>query len=110
MGMVAVAVIRQDNLKGIEDAKFGTILSRAIHGRHLGDEIKTVFGYPVDVVLADLDSDEIGIVVVEGNSGYHLEEYLFGDKEKLPQGSQVEPELVKIMQRLGYQVYKRPTT
>lgn len=108
MGMVAVAVVRQDNLRRIEDKKFGVAFGEAIHHRRLSDEAEQVSGYPVDVVLTNLDSDEIGIVVVEGNTGYHLEGHLFGEKEKLPDWSKIEPHLVKVMERLGYKVYKRP--
>ncbi|MCX6786682.1 MAG: hypothetical protein NTU85_02620 [Candidatus Kaiserbacteria bacterium] len=110
MGHLSVLLVRHDGLSDIEkDAELGAKIGDAIRMYpHTDDHIIASghFTNAIEVVLSGIHENDIGIVIVEGNTAYRVERNP-QKKFSLPIWSKAEEHLVKLVRRLGYEVTRR---
>lgn len=103
MGELSVLLVHHDNLHEIErEAKLGKKVNDAIVSYSRRDRSHPVSS-GVDIIHGNIHASELAVIVVEGNTAFHVGESLW-EKEGLPDWSKAETHLVDLVRRLGYKV------
>jgi hypothetical protein len=87
-----------------EDTKLGRKVYDAVVGFNRSDDSHHVSS-GVELVAGNIHASNIGIVVIEGNTAYHVEEAM-RDGDALPDWSEAEAHMVDIVKRLGYKIVR----
>lgn len=106
MGYLSVLLVRHDVLPEIQkDTALGskvynTVVGFDRHGR--SHHVST----GVEVVAGNIHASDLGTVVVEGNTAYHVEKAMSSSGGSLPGWSKAEVHLVNLVRLLGYKVVR----
>lgn len=103
MGYLSVLLVRHDFLHETkEDANLGRKIHDAVVGFNRRDKSHRVSS-GVEVVAGNIHASDLEMVVIEGNTAYHLEDILFSNGS-LPSWSNAGSHLIALVERLGYNV------
>ena len=103
MGYLSVLLVRHDTLHETkEDTNLGRKIHDAVVGFNRRDKSRRVSS-GVDVVAVNIHASDLEMVVVEGNTAYHVEDIL-SSNGSLPSWSKAESHLIDLVERLGYKV------
>ncbi|MDP1707442.1 MAG: hypothetical protein Q8L30_02720 [bacterium] len=105
MGYLSALLVRHDALHETrDDTELGNKIYDAVVRFNRRDDSRRVSS-GIEMVAGNIHASDIGVVVIEGNTAYHVEEILHANGS-LPDWSKAEAHLVDLVKRLGYKVIR----